>query len=598
MKLSALLPLFFLLFSGALFAQVAINTDGSQPDPSAMLDVKSTAKGLLLPRMTLAQRNAIMSPANGLMIYQTDNSPGFYYNSGSGASPVWVMAGTGSGWGLSGNSGTTAGVNFIGTTDNVPLTFKVNNQLAGKIDQSLLNTAFGYQSMHANTSGTFNTACGHQALFANTTGGGNTAAGYSALYSNTEGGSNTAYGAYSLFSNTTGGQNTAQGLLSLFSNTTGDYNTAVGYAALLSNNTGISNVATGYQSLYSNTGGSWNTALGNEALYYNTTGNENTAIGLKALYHNTTGEQNTGCGLLTLFLNSTGMGNCAVGCSALATNSTGSLNTAIGTYALSLNFSGDYNTAIGEGALYLNDSEYNTAVGFSASSNINSGFRNTSIGAYSLVYNTTGSYNTALGYNTGPGSNNLYNTTCVGIDATATGSDMVRLGNIYVSSIGGHADWTHIADGRFKENVKEDVPGLSFITQLRPVTYQLDREKINEFTGVTERQNKLREKDPGMKFPTGDKYTQVNTGFIAQEVEAAARKIGFDFSGVDAPKNDKDYYGLRYAEFVVPLVKAVQELNAINEAQRITNEELRSQNEILSERMEKLEYRLSQYPVK
>ncbi len=55
------------------------------------------------------------------------------------------------------------------------------------------------------------------------------------------------------------------------------------------------------------------------------------------------------------------------------------------------------------------------------------------------------------------------------------------------------------------------------------------------------------------------------TGFLAQEVEAAAKKIGYDFSGVDAPKNENDLYGLRYAEFVVPLVKAVQELSGQND---------------------------------
>jgi trimeric autotransporter adhesin len=55
------------------------------------------------------------------------------------------------------------------------------------------------------------------------------------------------------------------------------------------------------------------------------------------------------------------------------------------------------------------------------------------------------------------------------------------------------------------------------------------------------------------------------TGFIAQEVEKVANETGFDFSGVDEPKNDQDLYGLRYAEFVVPLVKAVQEQQAIIE---------------------------------
>jgi hypothetical protein len=74
------------------FSQVAINTDGSVPDNSAMLDIKSTGKGLLLPRMTNDQRNAIVSPANGLMIFQTDNIPGFYYYNGS----AWVVIAEGS----------------------------------------------------------------------------------------------------------------------------------------------------------------------------------------------------------------------------------------------------------------------------------------------------------------------------------------------------------------------------------------------------------------------------------------------------------------------------------------------------------------------
>jgi len=57
----------------------------------------------------------------------------------------------------------------------------------------------------------------------------------------------------------------------------------------------------------------------------------------------------------------------------------------------------------------------------------------------------------------------------------------------------------------------------------------------------------------------------VYTGFIAQDVEKSAKELNFDFSGVDAARNDKDLYGLRYAEFVVPLVKAVQEQQAIIE---------------------------------
>ncbi len=66
-----------------IFAQVGINSDGSQPDSSAMLDVKSTDKGMLIPRMTQSQRDAITTPvATGLIIYQTDNTPGFYFYDG------------------------------------------------------------------------------------------------------------------------------------------------------------------------------------------------------------------------------------------------------------------------------------------------------------------------------------------------------------------------------------------------------------------------------------------------------------------------------------------------------------------------------------
>lgn len=71
-------------------AQVSVSSSGSSPDPSAMLDVISTSKGMLCPRMTKANRALIPSPAHSLMIYQTDNSPGYYYNNGSPGTPQWI----------------------------------------------------------------------------------------------------------------------------------------------------------------------------------------------------------------------------------------------------------------------------------------------------------------------------------------------------------------------------------------------------------------------------------------------------------------------------------------------------------------------------
>ncbi|UZR97040.1 hypothetical protein [Chondrinema litorale] len=75
---------------------VAISENINQkPDNSAILDVTSTSKGVLVPRMTSTQRDAISSPATGLLIYQTNSTPGFYYYSGT----AWVAIGSGGGTG-------------------------------------------------------------------------------------------------------------------------------------------------------------------------------------------------------------------------------------------------------------------------------------------------------------------------------------------------------------------------------------------------------------------------------------------------------------------------------------------------------------------
>ncbi len=76
--------------SFSVTAQVAINTNGSTADESSVLDVQSTEHGLLIPRMTQIQREAISNPATGLLVYQTDGTKGFYYNMGTPASPNWI----------------------------------------------------------------------------------------------------------------------------------------------------------------------------------------------------------------------------------------------------------------------------------------------------------------------------------------------------------------------------------------------------------------------------------------------------------------------------------------------------------------------------
>ena len=82
------------LLPASMSAQISISATGADPDSSAMLDIQSTNKGLLTPRMTEVQRDAISGPATGLLIYQTDGKTGFYYNEGTPASPAWVRIGT------------------------------------------------------------------------------------------------------------------------------------------------------------------------------------------------------------------------------------------------------------------------------------------------------------------------------------------------------------------------------------------------------------------------------------------------------------------------------------------------------------------------
>jgi hypothetical protein len=85
-----LIPVLLLIaFCGALHAQVGIGT--ATPSSSAALDITSTTGGILVPRMTTAQRGAIATPATGLLVYQTDGVAGFYYNSGTSGAPVWTF---------------------------------------------------------------------------------------------------------------------------------------------------------------------------------------------------------------------------------------------------------------------------------------------------------------------------------------------------------------------------------------------------------------------------------------------------------------------------------------------------------------------------
>ena len=278
------LPVILLLATVSTQAQVAIGT--VTPDASAQLDITSTTRGLLIPRMTLAQRTAIGSPATGLLVYQTDGTAGVYVYQGA-----WTIFGATSLDALT--DAKAGGVNF---------------------SNSLL---IGHQTTGTLSSADRNIGIGIGALTSITTGDDNIAIGYQALVSNTTGYQNTAIGRQSMLGNVSGSSNTAVGLETLESNSSGHHNAAFGHLTMISNGAGYQNAAFGQEALTYNDNGNKNTAIGAESLYNNSSGSNNIAIGFGSAGSNTTGTNNTIVGYVadvssSALTNASAFGNGAV----------------------------------------------------------------------------------------------------------------------------------------------------------------------------------------------------------------------------------------------------------------------------------------------
>lgn len=417
---------------------VGINTTGAAPNGFALLDVDNEGilRGVLLARLPTIDRESIAGlgiTEDGLTVYDTTTKTYWYWDG-----TQWVEIGAAvanSGWGLNGNAGTVDGVHFLGTTDNVPITVRVNGQQAARIDHLTGNAYWGFRAGSTN-SGTQNTATGQWALSSNTTGVENSAHGNGALRANTTGFWNSALGANSLGSNTQGNLNTAAGYSAMTSNTTGQDNCALGGWALMSNTTGSLNVAIGLGALGGNTVGHRNTATGHLALSDNTSGIANTAVGHHALASNQTGSENTALGEESLFSNRTASGNTALGSQVLFSNVAGSNATAIGQGALQYANSTtvpfvNTNVAVGYSALRgsatpaNNTGLNNTAVGYQALVNSTSGYDNVAVGSHAMDMNTTGWWCTGIGSysltNNLTGEGNTA-TGCLSLNSNSTGN--------------------------------------------------------------------------------------------------------------------------------------------------------------------------------
>lgn len=442
------------------------------PNSNAILDVTSSNKGLLIPRVALSSTTSA-SPLGGfvagMMVYNTATAgtspnnvtPGFYLCSGT----KWEKVGA-AGWGLSGNSGTNPSTHFIGTTDDQDLVFKRNNIKVGALNFNLSNTSFGIYALNSITSGSGNSAFGRSVLEGNQTGVGNCGFGAQVLFSNNSGSYNCSFGDSAMLLNVSGGDNIAIGTSTLGYNAAGNGGIAIGSWALHhannsivpftntniaigawalagsptpANNTGLSNNVLGYFSMRNNSTGSRNSTLGTETLINNTTGSANVAIGFRSLFNNTNKSDLIAIGDSTLYNNGVGAslandatGNTAVGSNSLKANTIGWWNTALGSKSLYKNTSGVFNTAVGYNALYSNSvGAANAAFGSETLKN-NVGNANSAFGVQALSSNTTGESNIAVGWRAGTnnttGKNNVFLGTAAAYNNTDK-SDLVAVGD-------------------------------------------------------------------------------------------------------------------------------------------------------------------------
>jgi len=295
---------------------------------------------------------------------------------------------------------------------------------------------------------------------------------------------------------------------------TGDKNVAVGRSAMKAVTSGAQNVAVGAEALDALQGGSNNTALGYEAMGKTNSGGDNVAIGRAALLDNTTSS-----------------GSVAVGVEALE-NMTGVENTAVGKQAL---------RGVGSAT-----GTYNVAIGVMAGDSITSGYRNTLLGQRSDVSVATGAYQIAIGE-----------------DCISTGQSRITVGsgngdNRVWNAFASNASWARVSDERYKKDIQDNTDlGLDFIKALRPVTF-----KFKLKSEIDESLPDYDATDSGIPVHTDKMY-----GLIAQEVKTVLDDQGItDFGGWTTTENEVELQGISQEMFVHPLIKAIQELSAKNDA--------------------------------
>jgi len=318
----------------------------------------------------------------------------------------------------------------------------------------------------------------------------------------------------------------------------------MGSAALDANTTGANNTAVGQNSLGANTTADDNTAVGKDALLLNTTGAYNTAIGRGSLTFNQTAANNTAVGYLSLNANTTGTGNTAIGTEALDANTTANSNTAVGTSSLTANTTGSANTAMGHAALGA----------------VTTGVDNSALGKGAGAVLTTGNYNVYLGRDTLASATGAEHQIVAGYNLTSLGNNNFTFGkggNFSNISFGESTIGTG-SDERLKEEIADEKVGLSFINELRPVTFKWKKAKDVPNTFVN-----YYKKDSEERVMNG----KSNHGFIAQEIKTVLDKYSDIKDGFSLWQEAPDGTQIvAPAAIISILTKAVQELSTKLEA--------------------------------
>ena len=284
------LLVFTFLTTAYASAQVGINSDISDPDPSAMLDISSSDKGILIPRMDSTNRKAISNPATGLMVYDS-TTHSFWYH----ANATWNNLNRTF---LADTDGDTK-IQVEESDDDDIIRFDLGGTEYMRLDSGrieILNTGgsvFIGEGAGANDDYTDNqnVFIGDSSGYSNITGWNNIFQGYQSGYFNIGGNNNVFQGYESGYFNTSGHSNIFQGSRSGYHNTSGYSNVFQGFYSGSNNTYGNSNVFQGSLSGFNNTLGSSNIFLGHHTGFFNETGNNNVFLGYQSGYR-TTGSQN------------------------------------------------------------------------------------------------------------------------------------------------------------------------------------------------------------------------------------------------------------------------------------------------------------------